>query len=43
LRLTPDVFWRLSLPEWRALWDAGGAPALQRSDFENLMRRYPDG
>lgn len=42
LRLSPDVFWRLSLPEWRALFDRA-SPALGRSDLEILMKLYPDG
>lgn len=42
LRLSPDVFWRLSLPEWRALLDSG-MPGLTRGALENLMRLYPDG
>jgi uncharacterized phage protein (TIGR02216 family) len=44
LRLTPSVFWALSLVEWRATIDARfGAPALGRADFETLMRKFPDG
>ncbi|MBU6445032.1 MAG: phage tail assembly chaperone [Alphaproteobacteria bacterium] len=40
-------FWRLSLPEWRALIagvqsrHARTAP-LSRAAFEDLMERYPD-
>jgi uncharacterized phage protein (TIGR02216 family) len=44
LRLTPAVFWSLSLVEWRALLDAqSGAPALSRAGLDALMRSYPDG
>jgi len=42
LRLSPDVFWKLTLPEWRALFDVS-APALARRDLETLMKLYPDG
>lgn len=41
LRLTPAVFWSLSLPEWRALQPPRRA-ALSRRVFETLMQRYPD-
>ncbi len=42
-RLTPSVFWALSLPEWRALITppSRGAP-LTRDDFEQLMLQHPD-
>lgn len=43
LRLPPDVFWALSLPEWRAMTaPASGAPSLPRRAFHELMARYPD-
>jgi uncharacterized phage protein (TIGR02216 family) len=43
LRLSPDVFWRLSLPELAAMTGAPGEPAgLLRRDVEALMRRFPD-
>jgi uncharacterized phage protein (TIGR02216 family) len=46
LRLTPDIFWALSLVEWRALLDGRfgrSTPALARNDLQQLMRMYPDG
>jgi uncharacterized phage protein (TIGR02216 family) len=46
LRLSPDIFWRMSLVEWRAVMDGrfgGHAPSLARNDLQNLMRIYPDG
>jgi len=43
LRLSPHVFWGLSLPELAAMAGAFGAPArLSRRDVEALMRRFPD-
>ena len=43
MRLAPAAFWALSLPEWRALAEgSGGARALGRGEFENLMSLYPD-
>jgi uncharacterized phage protein (TIGR02216 family) len=45
LRLTPAVFWALSLKEWRALL-AGCAPRtpapLDRADLDRLLQLYPD-
>jgi uncharacterized phage protein (TIGR02216 family) len=46
MRLAPDVFWALSLPEWRALLDGrAGAKArpMARTELEHLMRMHPDG
>ncbi len=43
LRLSPDVFWGLSLPELAAMAGAFGAPAgLSRREVEALMQRFPD-
>src|SRR6185437_3264412 len=43
LRLSPQTFWSLSLPEWRALTaPKRAASPLARSEFDELMRRYPD-
>lgn len=43
LRLSPDVFWGLSLPELAAMAGAFGEPAgLSRRDVETLMRQFPD-
>jgi uncharacterized phage protein (TIGR02216 family) len=43
LRLSPDVFWGLSLPEFAAMAGAFGETAgLSRRDVEALMRRFPD-
>ncbi|MCJ8240274.1 rcc01693 family protein [Peteryoungia algae] len=43
LRLSPEAFWRLSLPELSAMAGAFGQPAgLSRGDVAALMRRFPD-
>lgn len=47
MRLTPDVFWAMSLVEWRAAVNGYArrgrivAP-LARVEFEQLMRMFPD-
>ena len=43
LRLTPQTFWSLSLPEWRALTTPPqrGQP-LARAELEQLMLQNPD-
>ncbi|HEV2651991.1 MAG TPA: phage tail assembly chaperone [Rhizomicrobium sp.] len=41
--LTPQTFWALSLPEWRALvTPPPRAMPLARSEFEQLMLQHPD-
>ena len=43
LRLLPEVFWRLSLPEFSAMAGAFGHPVgLSRREVEALMTRFPD-
>lgn len=43
LRLSPKVFWVLSLPELAAMAGAFGEPAgLSRREVEALMSRFPD-
>jgi len=42
LGLSPEVFWRLSLVEWRALTAPPPAPALSRASLFALIDRYPD-
>lgn len=43
LRLTPDAFWRLSLPELRALLGTSEMPATStRLELEELMALFPD-
>jgi uncharacterized phage protein (TIGR02216 family) len=43
LRLTPDAFWRLSLPELHALLGASQRPATStRQELEELMALFPD-
>lgn len=43
LRLPPEVFWRLSLPELAAMAAGFGEQAgLTRREVERLMRRFPD-
>lgn len=42
--IMPEVFWRLSLREWRMLTEsAGGAVSLPRGVFDEMMERWPDG
>lgn len=44
-RLSPDVFWRMSLVEWRALTEEpsrAGIAALSRAEFQALATRHPD-
>jgi uncharacterized phage protein (TIGR02216 family) len=47
LRLSPRDFWAMTPRELalavRAVGGALAMPALQRSAFDDLMRRYPDG
>lgn len=42
LGLAPDVFWPLSLREWRALTELPVAPVLNRAGLTDLIDRYPD-
>ena len=42
LGLAPEAFWRLSLPEWRALTETPPAPVLTRPGLSALIDRYPD-
>ena len=43
LRLSPMVFWGLSLPELASMAGAFGEPAgLSRNEVEALMSRFPD-
>lgn len=43
LRLAPEAFWALSLPELAALIGAEASPgSATRNDLENLMARFPD-
>lgn len=43
LRLSPHVFWGLSLPELAAMAGVFCTPAgLSRRDVEALMQRFPD-
>ncbi|MBX9468251.1 MAG: phage tail assembly chaperone [Rhizobium sp.] len=43
LRLSPDVFWRLSLLELSAMAGVfGQAAGLSRREVEALMARFPD-
>ncbi len=43
LRLSPDVFWGLSLPELAAMAGAFGEPTgLSRREVETLMQKFPD-
>jgi uncharacterized phage protein (TIGR02216 family) len=43
MKLSPAVFWSLSLAEWRALTApcAGNAPLVRR-ELETMMQQYPD-
>lgn len=42
LGVTPEAFWRLSLPEWRALTESPPAPVPSRAALAALIARYPD-
>jgi hypothetical protein len=47
MRIAPDVFWSMSLGEWRAAVNGFArhtrrAPPLARGEFESLMRMFPD-
>ena len=42
LGLPPEMFWRLSLNEWRALTEAPPTPVPSRADLAALIARYPD-
>jgi uncharacterized phage protein (TIGR02216 family) len=47
MRLSPDVFWAMSLGEWRAAVNgftrrSSRATPLARADLEQLMKMYPD-
>ena len=50
MRLSPQSFWAMSLPEWRAAiagyqsrHGVRAAMPLARSELAALMERYPDG
>lgn len=50
MRIPPENFWRMSLPEWRACTrgfqarrGARAATPLGRNALADLMERYPDG
>jgi len=50
MALSPQTFWAMSLPEWRAAirgyqsrHGVRTAAPLGRSELEALMERYPDG
>ena len=42
LRLSPDVFWRLSIAEWRAITGDNVEPPMTQADLNQLMTEYPD-
>ncbi|MBO3759491.1 rcc01693 family protein [Ciceribacter sp. L1K22] len=43
LRLPPELFWRLSLPEFAAMTGGfGGAERMGRGRLDALMVRFPD-
>jgi uncharacterized phage protein (TIGR02216 family) len=49
MRLSPETFWAMSLPEWRAVvagfaarTGARRTAPLARAEFEQLMQRFPD-
>ena len=49
MRLSPSIFWAMTLPEWNAAvagWQARHMPRavtpLPRSEFEALMKAHPD-
>ena len=44
LRLTPDVFWRLTPLELKLMLGAdGAAPGLSRARLDELVAAFPDG
>jgi uncharacterized phage protein (TIGR02216 family) len=43
LGLSPEVFWRLSVAEWRALTEADAPERLGRGQLQKLMAAHPDG
>ncbi|MBR0556351.1 phage tail assembly chaperone [Ciceribacter sp. L1K23] len=44
LRLPPELFWRLSLPEFAAMTGGfGGTERMARGRLGELMRQFPDG
>jgi uncharacterized phage protein (TIGR02216 family) len=45
LRLSPEQFWRMTPRELACAIEAvsGRSPPLERSGFEQLLKRYPDG
>lgn len=42
LGLAPEMFWRLSLSEWRALAAPHASQTMARADFIALAARFPD-
>ena len=50
LHISPDVFWRMSLAEWRAVRDGAlgsrglglGNQPVFGEELSNLMKTYPD-
>ena len=38
----PEGFWRLSLPEWRALVETEPPAVLKRGELQRLMGEHPD-
>lgn len=42
MAVTPEVFWRLSLTEWRMLVGPVGGDALGRAAFDKLADCWPD-
>lgn len=42
MAVTPEVFWRLSLTEWRMLVGPVGGDALRRAAFDKLAEGWPD-
>jgi len=47
MRLTPDVFWAMSLGEWRAAVNgfarrSSRVAPLARAEFEQLVQMFPD-
>jgi uncharacterized phage protein (TIGR02216 family) len=42
LGVSPQVFWRLSFAEWRALIAPPTPDALSRKAFDALTERFPD-
>ena len=42
LKLTPDMFWRLSVTEWRAVLGQNDHSQISRAELNKLIQEFPD-